>query len=347
MTEWLDDPDGTVLSLRRHTADGQRTQWIVAKSGDRYAVWDDAGSGAWQLGGTHADPAAAIAAVPALAQVHKGEASFYTLDDRLLDLHNFVALLDCCPADGTDDESEWPDQFAGEWKVIDGEIDDSGGRGFAAIVRLVTVERTSEPSNSYERTVVVFWAERGGRHTPLLAANERLIERKEIASYHWAVDNTGAPISWAGSVVLVSVADGVAASIPRGDEIEMGRESELVDYPPDDDPDGQAEALTKWIADVEATFSAAVWLEPLDPYGEMTDEERADWEAALGNIDASFSLAEAGRGLRRSLRRHLAGDGFYCSVRAALADPDGEEGRALKDSLDGGDYGTVVRGSWL
>jgi hypothetical protein len=51
MTEWLDDPDGTVLSLRRHTADGQRTQWIVAKSGDRYAVWDDAGSGAWQLVG--------------------------------------------------------------------------------------------------------------------------------------------------------------------------------------------------------------------------------------------------------------------------------------------------------
>ena len=59
----------------------------------------------------------------------------------------------------------------------------------------------------------------------------------------------------------------------------------------------------------------------------MTDEERADWEAALDNIDASFSL-EAGRDLRRSLRRHLAGNGFYCSVRAALADPDGEEGRA-------------------
>jgi hypothetical protein len=144
----------------------------------------------------------------------------------------------------------------------------------------------------------------------------------------------------------VSVADGVAASIPRDDEIEMGRESELVDYPPDDDPDGQAEALAKWIADVEATFSAAVSLEPLDPDGEMTDEERADWEDAPGNIDVSFSL-EAGRDLHRSLRRHLVGDGFYCSVRAALADPGGEEGRALKDSLDGGDYGSVIRGSWL
>lgn len=52
----------------------------------------------------------------------------------------------------------------------------------------------------------------------------------------------------------------------------MGRESELVDYPPDDDPDGQVEALAKWIADVEATFSAAVLLEPLDLYGVMTDE---------------------------------------------------------------------------
>jgi hypothetical protein len=155
--------------------------------------------------------------------VREGEASFYALDDRLLDLHDFAALLDCCPADGTDDESGWPEPFAGEWQVIDGAIDDSGGRRFAEIVRLVTVERTSEASNSYERTVVVFWAEHGGRHVPLLAANERLIERKEIASYHWAVDNTGAPISWAGSVALVSVADGVAASIPNGDEIEMGR----------------------------------------------------------------------------------------------------------------------------
>jgi hypothetical protein len=40
------------------------------------------------------------------------------------------------------------------------------------------------------------------------------------------------------------------------------------------------------------------------------------------------------------------GNGFHCSARAALADPDGEEGRALKDSLDSGDYGKVVRGSW-
>lgn len=346
MTEWLDDPAGTVLSLRRHTAGGQRVQWAVAKSGDGYAVWDDAGTGAWQPGVAHADPAALIAAVPALTQVHKGEASSYTLDDRLLDLHDFAALLDSCPADGTDDESEWPDQFADEWKIIDGEIDDCGGRGFAAILRLVTIERTSEPGNSYERTVVVFWADHSGRRVPLLAANERLIERNEIAGYHWAVDNTGAPISSAGSVVLVRVADGVAASIPGGDEIEMGRESELLDYPSDDDPDGQAEALAEWIDDVEATFSAAVSLEPLDPYGEMTDEERADWEAALDNIDASFSL-EAGRDLRRSLRRHLAGNGFYCSVRAALADPDGEEGQALKDSLDSGDYGEVVRGAWL
>jgi len=346
MTEWLDDPDGTVLSLRRHTVSGQRSQWVVAKSGDGYAVWNDAGSGTWQLGAAHADPAALLAAVPALTQVHKSEASFYTLDDRLLDLHDFAALLDCCPTDGTDDESEWFDQFADEWEVIDGEIDDSGGRGFATILRLVTIERTSELSNSYERIAVVFWAEHGGRHTPLLAANERLITRKKIASYHWAVDNTGAPISSAGSVVLVSVADAVAASIPGGDEIEMGRESELVDYPSDDDPDGQAEALVKWIEDVEATFSAAVRLEPLDPYGEMTDEERADWEAALDNIDASFSLANAGRDLHRSLRRHLADNGLYCSVRAALADPDGEEGRALRDSLDTGDYGEVVRGSW-
>ena len=71
----------------------------------------------------------------------------------------------------------------------------------------------------------------------------------------------------------------------------MGRESELLHFPSDDDPDGQAEALAEWIDDVEATFSAAVSLEPLDPYG--------------------------------------------------------EEGRALKDSLDGGDYGEVVRGAWL
>lgn len=144
--------------------------------------------------------------------------------------------------------------------------------------------------------------------------------------------------------MLVSVADGVAASIPRGDEIGMGREPGLVDYASDDDPDGQAEALPKWIEGVEGTFSAAVWLEPLDPYDEMTDKERADWEAALDNIDASFWLAEAGRDLRRSLRRRLAGNGFYCSVRAALADPDGEEGRALKNSLDSGDYGAIVRG---
>jgi hypothetical protein len=310
MTEWLDDPDGTVLSLRRHTVGGQRSQWVVAKSGDGYAVWEDAGSGAWQPGVAHADPAALIAAVPALTQVHKGEASFYTLDDRLLDLHDFAALLDCCPAEGTDDESEWPDQFADEWNVVEGEIDESGGWRFAAILRLVTVERTSEPGDSYERTVVVFWAEHSGRHSPLLAANERLIERKEIANYEWAVDNTTAPMSSAGSVVLVSVADGVAASIPRGDEIEMGREPELVDYPPDDDPDGQAEALAQWIEDVGATFSAAVWLEPLDPDGEMTDEERADWEDAPDNIDASFWLVEAGQDLRRSLRRHLLGDGF-------------------------------------
>ena len=299
-----------MLSLRRHTVGGQRSQWVVAKSADGYGVWEANGSGAWQLGGTHADPAALIAAVPALTQVRKGEASFYTLDDRLLDFHDFAALLDCCPADGTDDESEWPDQFTDEWNFVDGGIDDSHGRGLADIVRLVTVERTSEPSDSYERTVVVFWAEHSGRHTPLLAGIERLIERKEIAGYEWAVDNTTAPMSTAGSVVLVSVADGVAASIPRADEIEMGREPELIDYPPDDDPDGQAAVLAKWIEEIGATASAAAWLGPLDPDGDMTDEEGAGWDDAPDYLDASFWLVRAGEDLCSSLRRRLFGDGF-------------------------------------
>ena len=56
----------------------------------------------------------------------------------------------------------------------------------------------------------------------------------------------------------------------------------------------------------------------------MTDEERADWEAALDNIDASFSL-EAGRDLRRSLRRRLAGDGAdhrrLRGAQAQIGDP--------------------------
>jgi hypothetical protein len=71
MTEWLDDLDGTLLSLRRHIVGGQRSQWVVVKSGDGgdgYVVWEDAWRGAWQLGGAYADPAAVIAAVPALTE---------------------------------------------------------------------------------------------------------------------------------------------------------------------------------------------------------------------------------------------------------------------------------------
>jgi hypothetical protein len=289
---------------------------------------------------------AAIAAAPELTRMRKGEASFYDLDDYKLDIHDFADLLDCGPADGADEESEWPGEFADAWGDVESGIDESGMRGFEAIVRLVTVELASPQGYPYGSTAVVFWTECGGRHVPVVVSGEAPMEEREIASYSWAVDNIGAPMSSAGGVKLVLVADGLTVGIPRDDEFDMGRETELLDYPLDNDPDGQAEVLAKWIDEVEATFSAAVWLEPLDPHGNMTEEEKADWEAALDNVDASFSL-DADRDLRRSLRRRLADDGFYRAVRDALADPDGEDGQALKDALDDGDYGTVIRGLWL
>lgn len=302
--------------LRRHVAGAGREQWAVVPDGDQVAVMR-AATGTWAPAGAFPTVEDAIAGTTALREVHRETASFYDLAPGLNE-HEFVALLDPCDAEGSDDPDEWPDEEldACEWEELD----------IWSRADEFTFHRRVARVGDWD----LAWIDDDGVHVPVLADEDGFRALAEIASTKVATYLlVTSMIAGDGGNDLVLIAPGVACNVPTGEEAEYGETGYfLVGYPDDGTPDQQAAAIAGWLDDIKFTFWAAMLLEPLDPGSTIPAEDREAWD----EFD-SFKRAvylEVPDGIEPLLPSELTEiSGMYKRIAEARRNPAGEVGREL------------------
>jgi hypothetical protein len=284
----------------RRRADGSRSFWATSEQGRMLSHWEEVDH-AWSAPST--SPAAswreAVAADPDLVAVRSDELTEFTAPttDALLD------LLVVCGADEPDDQ-DW------SFDVDDWEADDEDFRFEEGQIR-----RYARVNGQR-----VQFVEAGAAPVAIVASDDDLIGGTEIAELVW--NNGGDP----GIGHLYSVRSGVAVGLERGDAITQIRGFRYRAEPRD-----EAQLLVTWLhfADGFGTGggAAAVALEPLDPKGTLTPEQRAEWDDALAEqrdgwdytFRVSFDVPDA---VKDEIRAILgAEDDEYVRVRDALANP--------------------------
>lgn len=319
MAEWLEAPDGAVVSLRRYVPGGVSEQWAVVSDGDLVTVLrvPDRTS-AWEQAGTFASLADAVADTAGLRELHHGTACFYDLA-TVLDAREFAALLDPCAGEGSDDPAEWPQEEldACEWEDLD--IWSSADDALAPHRRIASIGNWD-----------LSWFLINGESVPLLANEDGFQVLEEIASTKVAdYLLVTSMVAGEGGNDLILIAPGVACNVPTGDEAEYGETGYfLVDYPNDGSLAQQANAIASWLDDIKFTFWAAMLLQPLDPDGTIPAEDREAWDEFDGVRDAAF--LEVPDGIEPLLPTELAQmSGMYKRIAEARRNPTSEVGRQL------------------
>src|ERR1700757_1138717 len=133
MTDWLDDPAGTIFSLRRDAFDGTLEQWAVIPdaagvallhAGFKILGWSD-----WQpVDGRFSDLADVLRQVPGLRTAHARVLNVYETHPEQSGLDDFecAARLDLRPDEGDDEPDDWPDTVAGDHPMTLGAVSIGG-----------------------------------------------------------------------------------------------------------------------------------------------------------------------------------------------------------------------------
>lgn len=176
-----------------------------------------------------------------------------------------------------------------------------------------------------------------GRVVPVLLDDDgEALAGEELARYSWHSESGGAPISWDGGAELLRLNGSLALDHHWGD-VEAG--SSLVELPAN--PEGLAQLIGDWLSGEDGTslLGAAFAVEPFDPDGSLSTEDREDWQQLINGVDVTVTLtvdADTEVLVRRSLERQ----GDYAAIKDALAHPTGRNGhklqRALKKFADDG-----------
>src|SRR3954454_10768276 len=127
-----------------------------------------------------------------------------------------------------------------------------------------------------------------GRVVPvLLDEYGEALAGEELAWYSWHSESGGAPISWDGGAELLRLNGPLALDHGWGD-IETG--SSLVQLPAD--PEGLAQLIGDWLSGEDGTslLGAAFALEPFDPVGSLSAEDREEWQQLLNAVDVTVTL---------------------------------------------------------
>lgn len=136
-----------------------------------------------------------------------------------------------------------------------------------------------------------------------------------------------------------------AVAVPTGDTAsESG--TPVRGFRIDPTPAGKARMIAAWLKHAEyytgaMEGSTALALEPLDPFGLLTDAQRAAWQVELDYLNGSSGETSSASywvssEVRNELRRILSVEGStYVTIRDALADP--MQGDWLRQSLADGD----------
>lgn len=153
---------------------------------------------------------------------------------------------------------------------------------------------------------------------------------REIWQNDDGTDEYDDPSPLTSGSALVEISPGLCVKYPTDEEAISERPILVVLT---NDPERRAAGVMEWIADLQISpDSNALALEPLDADGQLSQQQRAEWESALEDprYSVTFRLDEA---TNIALRARLAQDLTYRNIRAALAEPLGENGQRLLRSL--------------
>lgn len=336
MDGWLPVPDDALLSLRRETSTGERSQWMASASGGRIAVHHASyGDNDWSgLDGSHSSLENVLREIPELRTVRKSAISEYDLDWEAMEPCEFVQLLDLRPSEGDENPDDWAPDVAGEWAWMRRCMERYSGNMLLRWATINGEEMWITGVHGETFSVLAINEDEGGYPEPL----------GEIARCWWAMDNTGAPISWAGGYILDRVAPGLACSRPYNDELELAEDGayRFIELPREPGK-SLADAVAQWIIDNDAEVGAALSFEEFDPDGTLDEDERKAWRSAMYGLELGVSADGCGGLLRESIAERSS---LYRDARHALANPRGNLGQQLLAAYREGSLNLIQDGSW-
>lgn len=268
MHDWIEMPANALLSLRRHERGGAREQWaIVPRDGAVVAQRACPEDGLWRDVGSFGCVGDAVAGLRDLRELHQGVASVFDLASHAgLSVHEFVALLDLCPQEDSDEPDDWPLAVldACEWEEYE---------LWHWAEELPFVRRLASVN---ELEISGIGDARGC--TAVLADEDGFVAVDEPAEAGTFARPGVSPVCWEGGTKLLVLAPGLACSAPWGDEMLSGDNGfALVDFPEHGTAQQVAAVIASWLADITFDFWAALVLEPLDPGRTLDDRGREAW----------------------------------------------------------------------
>lgn len=331
---WPKSPAYSMLRLRRTFRTGLREQWTLVGSRDALTltcqtVHEDGSVDVRSA--THATLTAVFDGEPTLLQVGVGAVHEYVLDDSLLPAE-FVAHLAAAEAEA-EEAAGWPASLAEPWAERCEWLAD-------LLPELEWVHRWAMVNGQPVSTVRTA----AGLLSVLVAESEEdLVGVRTLAESVWFSEGGGAPVSWDGRNKLILLRPGWAYERQSGDEGNQGR---IIPFP--SDPPEVGEEVASWTSRIGAQVAAALALEPFDPQGEVTGEQRQDWAETVAAVTLSFTT-DLGEQEITTLRRRLQGDELYRRVADGLSHPGSPAGQRLYAALTGslgGATGPLMWGYW-
>jgi hypothetical protein len=331
MAQWFDIPGGAVLSLQRHARSGEREQWAVIPDGDGNRIQGNGGltileanfaAGDWEQ--IPSRPFASIAdvltAFPPLRTLHKGAVYRYDLGEWAgIDERDLATQLDLCPQEGSDDPEDWSkaELEACEWEDL---AVWKQAAELPFVRRLASIGELDVSAIDGDATCV-----------PVLADEDGLVALESLARTATDAHPGRSMVGWSGGCELVLLAPGVACNVPWGDEVDSGGSGFfLVSFPEQGASEKVAAALADWITTVSFGFWAALVLEPLDPHGTLTDEQRQAWEDFEDGMLTVSPRLDVPEGIEPLLRAELSRRSeSYRRTAEARAEPNGHVAQVL------------------
>jgi hypothetical protein len=150
-----------------------------------------------------------------------------------------------------------------------------------------------------------------------------------VADSKWHSESGGAPISWDGGNAVELLNGRIAMKTQWGD---YGDERELVIL--SNQEHELAEFLSSWIEENSLAVPAALYFEPLDPRGVLTEQQREKWRELIVAVDIWLVLDVPDSLLTLVRNQLMKQSGAYAQVAHAKATPRGKDARVLRDTLE-------------
>lgn len=334
MSDWIDVPGDAVLSVRRQARGGGREQWVVVPRDGALVVLRAVQVGAWQEAGSFGSVEDALAGAPGLREVHNGVVSFFDISAQAdISAHDFAALLDMCPQEGSDDPAGWSEAELDACGWEDYPLWDQA-KELPLIRRLASV-------NKFD----ISWISYGGKHLPVLADDDGPVALGVLAESGTHAHSGVSMVGWDGGSNLVVLAPGLTCSVPWGDERGSGENGFfLVDFPEHGTLKETAAAIAGWLTDITFDFWAALVLEPLDPDGVLDDQGREAWADFEDGTLILSPVLRVPEGIEPLLRAELARrSDSYARTAEARADPTGPVAQVMLAT----DQPDLHYGTWI